>query len=113
MRHSTRTPCRPIRYARLIVGLGLVYLSASVLAAGGSNAAHPDLTSAPASAANVDPITGLPYGPGSESPFVSGIAVTVDADGHIRAVCVEPSSTDVESTLHRVIEPATHRLRFE
>ena len=59
---------------------------------------------------SIDPVTGLVYG---SQPSVSGVAMAVDAEGHLRALCADPADSLAPSLMRDAIEPATSRLRYE
>ncbi|WP_423929279.1 hypothetical protein, partial [Dokdonella sp.] len=60
--------------------------------------------------ADIDPVTGLVYGTQS---VVSGVAMTVDAEGHPRALCADPADSLAPLQMRDAIDPRNSRIRYE
>lgn len=58
----------------------------------------------------IDPVSGLVYG---VTPPVSGIAMSVDADGHPHAFCADPADSLAPAKMRDALQSDASRVRYE
>lgn len=95
---------------RIFIALLIAIAPASIALADQVSSAQSESASQPTQAPAIDPVTGLVY---TGQATLSGVAVAVDADGHPRALCTDPTDLLAPLQMRDAIDPASSRLRYE
>ena len=100
-----------MRWASCLICLGLI-APLSVAIADQPMPAHRTLAELGAQShpASAEPTSTRVYAAG---PPTSGIAMSVDAQGHLRALCADPADSLSPAAMRDAIESDTSRLRYE